>query len=86
MASSTMTIRLDDKLKTQLENLAQSTHRSKSYLASEAIYEYVTVHEWQVEETIKGIDEANNGDFVSHDELSDQWEKKRANSLDNHGK
>jgi len=36
MQSSTMTIRLDDTLKSQLEKLAESTHRTKSYLAAEA--------------------------------------------------
>ena len=86
MSSSTMTIRLDDGLKNQLEKLAQSTHRSKSFLAAEAIHDYVNIHEWQIEEIQKGICEANKGDLVAHDELVTRWEKRRANSLDDHCK
>ena len=86
MSSSTMTIRLDDGLKNQLEKLAQSTHRSKSFLAAEAIHDYVSLHEWQVDEIHKGISEANQGKLVSHDEIQAKWEVRRANSLDDHGK
>ena len=86
MSSSTMTIRLDDGLKDQLEKLAQSTHRSKSFLAAEAIQDYVNIHEWQIDETQKGISEATNGDLITHDEIVARWEKKRANSLDDHSK
>ena len=86
MSSSTMTIRLDDGLKNQLEKLAQSTHRSKSFLAAEAIHDYINIHEWQVDEIHKGIGEANKGDLVTHDEILTRWEIKRANSLDNHRK
>ena len=35
--SATMTIRLDDDVKDKLEQLAEATHRSRSYLAAEAI-------------------------------------------------
>ena len=39
--STTMTVRLSRELKGKLERLAESTRRSKSYLAAEAIAEYV---------------------------------------------
>ena len=37
--STTMTIRLDDEAKDRLDRLAESTQRSKSFLAAEAIRE-----------------------------------------------
>lgn len=86
MSTSTMTIRLDDLMKRKLDKLAQSTHRTKSYLAAEAIGEYINLHEWQIEEIHQGISDANLGNFVDHDELTKRWEKARANSLDGKSK
>jgi RHH-type transcriptional regulator, rel operon repressor / antitoxin RelB len=69
MSSSVLTLRLDNELKSRLEKLARSTRRSRSFLAAEAIREYVSVNEWQVEEIKKGIKEADEGDFASDQEV-----------------
>ena len=41
--------------------MAESTKRSKSYLAAEAIAEYVDANAWQVEEIRKAIAKADAG-------------------------
>ena len=64
-----MTLRLDDELKGRLEKLAQSTRRSRSFLAAEAIREYVSVNEWQIAEIKKAVKEADRGDFASEHEV-----------------
>ena len=69
MSSSVLTLRLDDELKGRLEKLAQSTRRSKSFLAAEAIREYVSINEWQITEIKKALKEADNGDFASEQEV-----------------
>ena len=56
-----MTVRLSKELKTKLERLAASTRRSKSYLAAEAIAEYVELNAWQVEEIGKAVEKADAG-------------------------
>ena len=43
--STTMTIRLDEDVKSRLDKLADSTHRSKSFLAAEAVRVYVESNE-----------------------------------------
>jgi len=48
MSSATFTVRVDSSVKKRLERLAKSTGRSRSFLAAEAIGEYVDVNEWQV--------------------------------------
>ena len=48
--STTMTIRLEDQVKDRLDRLAESTQRSRSFLAAEAIREFVENNEWQVAE------------------------------------
>ncbi len=74
--SSTMTIRLDDGLKSRLDELAASTDRSKSFLAAEAVRQYVEQNEWQVAQIKAAIGEADEGDFASDAEVQgvlDQW-------------
>lgn len=44
--STTMTVRLDDDVKDRLDHLAEATNRSKSYLAAEAIRDFVEINEW----------------------------------------
>ena len=75
--STTMTIRLDDEVKDRLDDLAEATRRSKSFLAAEAIREFVENNEWQIAETKAALKEANAGDFASDKEvaaLSKKWE------------
>jgi len=68
--SSTMTIRLDADLKTRLDKLADVTHRSKSYLAAEAVREYIELNEWQLQEIQTAITEADAGDFASDESVN----------------
>ncbi len=68
--SSTMTIRLDADLKTRLDKLADATHRSKSYLAAEAVREYIELNEWQLQEIQAAVTEADAGDFASEESVN----------------
>ena len=74
--SATMTIRLDDALKERLEKLASATHRSKSFLAAEAVKEFVELNEWQIQEIQAAVTEANKGGFADDsavDQLRAKW-------------
>lgn len=68
--STTMTIRLEDEVKDRLDRLAESTHRSKSFLAAEAIREFVETNEWQIAEIRAALREANAGDFASDKDVA----------------
>jgi len=67
--SAVLTLRLDPKLKNQLDRLSKSMNRSRSFVAAQAIQEYVSVNEWQINEIKKGLAEADAGDFVSEKEM-----------------
>lgn len=67
--SSVLTLRLDAKLKNQLDRLSKSMNRSRSFVAAQAIQEFVTVNEWQINEIKKGIAEADAGDFATDEEM-----------------
>ena len=67
--STTMTIRLESKLKQRLDQLAKITDRSKSYLAAEAIREFIELNEWQLKEIEQAVKEADHGEFASEQAL-----------------
>jgi RHH-type rel operon transcriptional repressor/antitoxin RelB len=67
--STTLTIRLESDLKDRLDDLAIATNRSKSFLAAEAIQEFVDLNEWQLQEIKTALAEADAGDFASEKEL-----------------
>jgi RHH-type transcriptional regulator, rel operon repressor / antitoxin RelB len=69
-SSSVLTLRLNSKLKKQLDRLSRAMNRTRSFVASEAIREYVTLNEWQIEEIKKGIAEAERGDFATDDDVN----------------
>ena len=73
--STTMTIRLEPELKSRLDKLSTATHRSKSFLAAEAVREFVEINEWQIEEIKDGIKEADANDFASNQEVQAVFNK-----------
>ena len=78
--STTMTVRLDDEVKARLDQLAEVTQRSKSFLAAEAIREFVELNEWQLAEIQAALLEADAGEFASDAELSKVQEKWKVNA------
>ncbi|MEI8299727.1 MAG: ribbon-helix-helix protein, CopG family [Pseudomonadota bacterium] len=75
--STTMTVRLEEDVKDRLDLLAEATQRSKSFLAAEAIREFIENNEWQIAEITAAIKEADAGDFASDREvaaLSKKWQ------------
>lgn len=75
--SATFTIRVDEADKQRLEALARSTGRSRSFLAAEAIAEYLAVNEWQIEAIRTAMAETERGETVSHEAVREwvaSWE------------
>lgn len=78
--STTMTIRLEDEVRDRLDRLAESTQRSKSFLAAEAIREFVENNEWQIAEIRAALKESNAGDFASDKDLAAVARKWKVNA------
>lgn len=70
-----MTIRLEPKLKSRLDSLAKITHRSKSFLAAEAVREYIELNEWQIQELKAAVKEADAEDFASDKQVQAVFNK-----------
>ena len=69
--SITFTVRVNPDDKKRLEALAKNTGRSRSYLAAEAIAEYLATNEWQVAGIYEALASLEKGQAVDHDEVSD---------------
>lgn len=76
MTNAVFTVRLPPDLKTELDRLADATNRSKSYLATKAIAEYLKRNSWQTQALQKAVEAADRGVFVSGtavDAWLDSW-------------
>ncbi len=80
MSSTTFTVRIEPGVKKRLEKLAKSTGRSRSYLAAEALNEYLDVNEWQVEGVKKAVASLDRGAGIPHEDVKEwvnSWGRKR---------
>jgi predicted transcriptional regulator len=73
--SVAFTVRLDDATLDALDQLAEKTERSRSWLVARAIEDFVALNAWQIGKIEEGIAAADRGEFASDDEL-DQLEAK----------
>lgn len=67
---SMMSMRLPDELTTQLDMLAAATGRTKSFLAGQAIRDFVERESWQIAEITQAITDADMGDFATEQEMN----------------
>ncbi len=72
---SLISVRVPQDLASRLDSLAKATDRSKSYLATLAIEEFIAVQEWQVQAIKDGIADAKAGKIVNHDSALKELEK-----------
>ncbi|MBV5262595.1 CopG family ribbon-helix-helix protein [Pinisolibacter aquiterrae] len=64
------TVRLDDEKARKLDRLASRLDRSRSWVAAQAIDDYLAREEWQIAEIEAGLAEADRGDFASPEDIA----------------
>ena len=64
------TVRLDESTLVALDNLAKQTDRSRNWLVSRAVEDFVALNAWQFGKIEAGMIAADNGDFASDQELA----------------
>jgi RHH-type rel operon transcriptional repressor/antitoxin RelB len=80
MSSTTFTVRVESDVKKRLEKLAKSTGRSRSFLAAEALSEYLDANEWPVAGLRKALASLDRWGGVPHDQVKawvNSWGGKR---------
>lgn len=65
--TSTLTIRVDQDTKDRLEAAAARQKRSKAFLVTQAIDEYLRAQEWQEARIREALASVERGEGVSHD-------------------
>ena len=76
MGSKLISVRVKTDLAERLEKLAESMDRSKSYLAAQAIEEYISVQEWHDQAVQEGIAAADRGELIDFEEVKKRWKDK----------
>ena len=80
VSSTTVSVRIDQASKKRLEKLAKSTGRSRSFLAAEAINDYLDLNEWQVAGIQKAVASLDRGEGVPNERVKEwvsSWNSKR---------
>ena len=67
--SAVLSVRVPESLKEQLDYLSRTTKRSKGYLATEALGDYVKKNAWRAKELQTAMAEADKGVFISHEAM-----------------
>lgn len=82
MSETTLiSVRVPEAVAKRLAALAEATDRSKSYMAAQAIEEFLVLHEWQVKAIRKGIADADAGKLAGHKEalkILNKWGRRGA--------
>lgn len=79
--STLISVRVSKDVARRLEKLAEAIDRSKSYVAAQAIEEFLSLQEWQVRAIQRGVDQADAGKLASHDKarkLLTKWKRRGA--------
>jgi predicted transcriptional regulator len=70
-----ISLRIEEGKIEELDQLAQVTHRDRSFLINEAIENYLEVQKWQVEHIKAAIQQADGGNFASESDVESVLKK-----------
>jgi predicted transcriptional regulator len=77
MDKGTISFRLDAAQKKDLDAIAASMDRDRTYVLNEAVRSYIAINRWQMAHIKEGLRQANAGRFVSEKEVSRTFSKLR---------
>jgi predicted transcriptional regulator len=82
----TLSVRIPAEIRNQLNELAEATGRTKSFLAAEAITCYLATQAWQVQAIKQAVKKADSKDarFVDHHEVIgwvNSWDSKHEQAM-----
>lgn len=66
------TIRLDPEIKVQLDKIAEQIDRPRAWVIQEALLQYIDREAWYLEAVQKGLDDAEAGRMISHNEVKER--------------
>ena len=69
MATTSITFRTSKETEDRLDELAKATDRSRSWHVEKAVEAYLDLQAWQVQEIMKGLDDARAGRVIEHEKV-----------------
>lgn len=80
--SHPMAFRLDNDTRQRLGRMAKATNRSMSFIAADALRQYLDANEWQITAIKEGIEAADAGRLTDHETIKNKWEQRLASAVD----
>jgi predicted transcriptional regulator len=70
MTKTMISARIPEKLGNEIEALAEATRRSKAFLITEALEDYIRRQAWLVQRIDEAVREADeSGEWISHEKM-----------------
>ena len=66
------TVRFDPEIRDQLDKMAAQIDRPRAWIIKEAVAQYLEREAWYLAEVRKGLDDAEAGRMISHEEMGAQ--------------
>ncbi len=82
MSLKATSVRLDEETLERVGQMAKAMDRPRAWLMAQAIKQFVEREEWFVKQVQEGVEAADAGDLIDHDEVREKWEAKRASKMD----
>jgi len=76
MTNKSFSLRLPEETENKLKMIAKATGRTKSFIALSAIEEYVDLQAWQIEGILRGLEQIETGEVLSHEEVVKMWKER----------
>ena len=82
MGLKATSVRLDEETLERVGQMAAAMDRPRAWLMAQAIKQFVEREEWFVKQVQEGIEAADAGDLIAHEDVRKKWEAKRASKMD----
>jgi predicted transcriptional regulator len=69
------TIRMEDSMLNRVDSMAKVMNRSRTWVINQAIQHFLNYEEWFTNEVAAGIEEANNGELASPEQVTERFAK-----------
>ncbi len=80
MSEGIFTVRIEQAKQQKLDAIAQQLDRSRNYLVSKAIDDFLDLHAWQVEEIRQGLAQAERGEFAPDEDVERVFNRYKADA------
>ena len=84
MTTEAFTVRTEPDIMQRLDKLASRLDRSRNYLVNQAIKEYLDLHAWQIEKIPEGVEAADRGQLIPHEDVMAEMDALIQERIDRH--